>query len=147
MKIGVMQGRLSPPAEGFQECPVNWRREFDVLADLGLSHIDWVVTKNSFATNPFFFERLSKYSINAVCADNLVDRDILDEEYFKRNMVPICRSAIRNRIKNITIPLLEESDMLKDKDRERFIELLLPLVGLYEDLDFSFEAELEAKNF
>ena len=29
MKLGIIQGRLSEPAEGYQDCPANWRREFD----------------------------------------------------------------------------------------------------------------------
>ena len=40
MKIGIIQGRLSRPVEGFQECPVDWRREFDLLPEIGLNHIE-----------------------------------------------------------------------------------------------------------
>ena len=29
MKIGIIQGRLSPPNEGFQECPEDWKRELE----------------------------------------------------------------------------------------------------------------------
>jgi len=29
MKLGIIQGRLSPPVEGFQETPANWKKEFD----------------------------------------------------------------------------------------------------------------------
>ena len=51
MNIGVIQGRLSPPIEGFQECPVDWKREFDLLGRLGFTHIEWIVTKENFYTN------------------------------------------------------------------------------------------------
>ena len=34
MKLGIIQGRLSEPKEGFQECPVEWKREFDLLEEL-----------------------------------------------------------------------------------------------------------------
>ena len=44
MKIGIIQGRLSEPNEGFQECPINWKREFDLLPKLDLNHIEWIVT-------------------------------------------------------------------------------------------------------
>ena len=37
MNIGIIQGRLSPPIEGFQECPINWKREFNLLSGLGLN--------------------------------------------------------------------------------------------------------------
>ena len=55
MKVGIIQGRLSTPTEGFQECPKNWKREFDLLDELSLSHIDWIVTKNSFNNNYYSF--------------------------------------------------------------------------------------------
>ena len=142
MKIGIIQGRLSPPIEGFQECPENWKREFELLEKLGLSHVDWIVTKSSFNRNPVFFEDLNDYSINAICADNLVDECIFDD--LENGLMPICNAAIKNNIKNITIPLLEDSSVQDDKNRKAFIKLMLPIADLYGDLNFSFEAELEA---
>ena len=29
MKIGIIQGRLSKPDNGFQETPIDWNREFN----------------------------------------------------------------------------------------------------------------------
>ena len=40
MKLGIIQGRLSKPIEGFQDCPENWRNEFELLSDLNLNHIE-----------------------------------------------------------------------------------------------------------
>ena len=76
MKIGIIQGRLSPPTEGFQDTPKDWRREFDLLPKLGLNHIEWVVTKESFEDNPLFTEDISAYTnkVSAICADNLVNK-------------------------------------------------------------------------
>jgi len=141
--IGIIQGRLSPPIEGFQECPKDWQREFDLLDELNLSHIDWVVTKNSFNNNPIFFEDLSGCLINSICADNLVDECIFGE--LESNLAPICNAAIKNNVKNITIPLLEDSSVEDEKNRNIFIESMLPIADLYSDLNFSFEAELEAE--
>ena len=118
MKIGIIQGRLSPPVEGFQECPENWKREFELLEKLGLSHVDWIVTKSSFNRNPVFFEDLNDYSINAICADNLVDASIFGD--LESGLMPICNAAIKNNIKNITIPLLEDSSVQDDKNRKTF---------------------------
>ena len=143
MKIGIIQGSLSPPIEGFQECPENWKREFELLEKLGLSHVDWIVTKSSFNHNPVFLEDLNDYSINAICADNLVDASIFGD--LESGLMPICNAAIKNNIKNITIPLLEDSSVQDDKNRKTFIKLMLPIADLYRDLNFSFEAELEAE--
>ena len=61
MKIGIIQGRLSPPNEGFQECPEDWKREFNLLGALDLNHIEWIVTKETYDFNPIHTENLKKY--------------------------------------------------------------------------------------
>jgi L-ribulose-5-phosphate 3-epimerase len=144
MNIGIIQGRLSPPKKGFQECPENWLREFALLDALGLSHIDWIVTGKSFKSNPIFFDDVSGYSINSICADNLVNECVIFGE-LESNLVPICNAAVRNNIKNITIPLLEDSSVREERGRRIFIDLMLPIADMYKDLNFSFEAELEAE--
>ena len=121
MNIGIIQGRLSPPVEGFQDCPENWPREFALLDSLGLFHIDWIVTEKSFKNNPIFFENVNGYLINSICADNLVSERIFGE--LQSGLVPICNAAVRNNIKNITIPLLEDSNVQNDEDRKTFIKI------------------------
>ena len=48
MKIGIIQGRLSEPKEGFQDTPTDWKREFEDLKKNNLNHIEWIITKDSF---------------------------------------------------------------------------------------------------
>ena len=141
MKMGVIQGRLSRPTNGFQECPHDWQREFNLLHELGLTHVEWIITKNSFAANPFFTEDLGQYSIGAVCADNLVDDRIDDAEFLEDNLIPICDACVDNGLKNITVPLLEESDMFDDIKREQFIGTMIKIGSKYSMLNFSFEIE------
>jgi len=143
MKVGIIQGRLSPPLEGFQECPTNWKREFSHFSDLRLEHIEWIITKKSFLTNPFFNHDLTQYPIYSVCADNLVDERIDDIEFVEENLDPICRRAIKNNIKFVTIPLLEESSVVNDSKRRGFKEILKIFTKRYPKLNFSLEAELE----
>jgi len=145
MNIGIIQGRLSPPLEGFQECPRDWKSEFSRLPDLNLSHIEWIITKKSFHDNPFFDCELEQYPIYSVCADNLVDDRIDNFEFVDKNLDPICLAAIRNGVKFVTIPLLEESSVEDDNKRDRFKDILKTFVDRYPNLNFSIEAELEAK--
>ena len=141
MKIGIVQGRLSPPLNGFQECPVDWEREFRLLSDLKLDHIEWIITKQSFETNPIFSEDLFFYNISSICADNLIDKNIIDKEFLKKNLDPICKSATENGIPVITIPLLEESSMYNDLTRLEFIKHIKPYASKYPFITFSFEIE------
>jgi len=145
MKLGIIQGRLSKPTEGFQECPTNWKREFDVLNDLKLNHIEWIVTKKSFSNNPLFSEDLSGYPISSICADNLVDSGTIEYVYnikfLRKNLEPICDKATLNNISTITIPLLEESDITNDVRRGFFISEIRNYGLAYPHLTFSFEIE------
>ena len=145
MKIGIIQGRLSEPIEGFQECPKNWEREFKLLNKLKLNHIEWIITKESFNNNPIFTENLSNYPISSICADNLVDSNTTARYtnviFLKKNLKPICDVAVKNNIKCITIPLLEESSVLDDSRRSFFIEEISKYKEMYPNLIFSFEIE------
>ena len=144
MKIGIIQGRLSPPTEGFQECPSDWQREFNLLSQLNLNHIEWIVTKKSFNTNPVMIADVSKYPISSICADNLVDERITSKKYLYRNLIPICDAAVNNSIANVTIPLLEDSSMINDETRQVFCSLISEIIDRYQALNFLFEAELKA---
>jgi len=143
MRMGIIQGRLSRPDEGFQECPKNWRREFELLRALSMNHIEWIVTKDSFETNPIFSENVCEHPVQSICADNIVDERIVERAYFFDNMTPICLSAIKNNIKNVTIPLLEDSDVSEDSIRKQFCILVKELSTKFDSINFSIEAELD----
>ena len=149
MKIGIIQGRLSEPKEGFQECPRNFRREFDLLPELGLNHIEWIITKENFDTNPIFYQTeehsLKEYPISSVCADFMVDDDFCDSEYLEKFLKPTCEVAKHTGIKFITIPLLEKSKIKKDDKAKKFIEAFYPYTKEYKDINFLIEAELHQK--
>lgn len=145
MKIGIIQGRLSRPVEGFQECPANWQREFDLLPKIGLNHIEWIVTKKSFDINPIFTANVSDYSISSICADNLVDSRFVNKSYLHSNLIPLCDAAIKNNIDNITIPLLEDSSVEDNRIRQDFCELMVEIIDRYDSLNFLFEAELRVE--
>jgi|ETNvirnome_6_100_1030635.scaffolds.fasta_scaffold01283_4 hexulose-6-phosphate isomerase len=145
MKLGIIQGRLSAPTEGFQECPRLWQREFFHLLSLELDHIEWIITKNSFNTNPFFSYDLSGYPIHAVCADNLVDERIDNLNFMEENLDPICKAAVANDVEFVTIPLLESSSVVNADKRAAFKQVLTRFTTKYPGLKFSLEAELEAE--
>tara|TARA_R110001583_G_scaffold113252_1_gene263754 strand:+ start:7817 stop:8584 length:768 start_codon:yes stop_codon:yes gene_type:complete len=143
MKLGILQGRLSPPNGGFQEFPKNWKNEFKNLETMGLKHIDWLVTKNCLGdSNPLFHEDLSSLKIGSICADNLVDTRIATSTFLFTELHKICESAIKNNIGTITIPLLEQSELSDGDKRARFIDNMNELANnWFPTLIFSFEIE------
>jgi len=145
MKIGIIQGRLTEPKMGFQECPKNWKREFDLLKQLGLNHIEWIITRQHYNKNPFFDTPLKGLPISSVCADFLVDEHFLNKSYYKETFKNVCEKAEEDNIKFITIPLLEESSVVGADKRKKFIDIIAPYAEKYKNLNFSIEAELEAE--
>tara|TARA_R110002020_G_scaffold116549_2_gene267079 strand:+ start:764 stop:1528 length:765 start_codon:yes stop_codon:yes gene_type:complete len=145
MKIGIIQGRLSEPKEGFQECPVNWKREFELLPKLGLNHIEWIITSENFSNNPFFSEDLTEYPISSVCADFMVSDDFNDATYINEFLKITCEYAIKNKIKNVTIPLLENSSVENEEIADKFIDVFYPHITRFKNLNFLIEAELHHK--
>tara|TARA_R110000824_G_scaffold35575_1_gene111332 strand:+ start:1390 stop:2154 length:765 start_codon:yes stop_codon:yes gene_type:complete len=142
MKLGIIQGRLSEPKEGFQECPIDWKREFDLLSELGLTHIEWIITEKHFHSNPIFYNVISKYSISSVCADFMVSDKFCDSKYLMTHLEPLCLAAEDNNIKNITIPLLENSSVEEKDIRDKFMKVFYPYTKEHKNINFLIEAEL-----
>ncbi len=142
MDIGLVQGRLSPPIRGFQECPKDWKREFVLLRQIGLTHIEWVVTAKSFSDNPIFFGNHRKKPINSICADNVVSTLITDEGFLNHNLSPICSASRKNNINFVTIPLLEDSSVEEDEKLDKFCFVFKKICKKYPDINFSLETEI-----
>ena len=149
MRLGILQGRLSPPNGGFQEFPKDWKEEFELARELELNHIDWLVTKNcTQESNALFYGlpivRSNKLdiSIGSICADNLISKRIISPDFLFNNLQPICESAIKNGIDTITIPLLEDSDVSDVSFRKAFIDNMNNFaITYYPEMLFSFEIE------
>lgn len=81
LRVGVMQGRLSPrPAGKLQEFPwASYAAEFPIAARLGLHSIEWIFEAPRFEENPLWTEagreeireliRQSGVRVQSVCAD------------------------------------------------------------------------------
>ncbi len=142
MKIGIMQGRLLPPVDDkIQEFPKDWQQEFRKISEIGLNHIEFIVTKNSFSD----FKNLpllSQYSdrISAICCDNLVDENFKKFDFLRDQLVPICEKSISSNILNLNIPLLEQST-LNDSNFDEFSRNILEISSKYPVLNFNFEIE------
>lgn len=141
-RLGVIQGRLSPPVDNqIQEFPSeNWKEEFNYIDELNISYIEWIVTKKSYSL--LFDLDLKEYSkkISSICCDHIIDEQIKDKYFLKEYLVPICDFCMKNDIKNLTIPLLEQSSI----DQNNFDNIQKNFTDLaknYEKLNFYFEID------
>ncbi|HTY53456.1 MAG TPA: TIM barrel protein [Methanomicrobiales archaeon] len=89
-RIGIMQGRLSPPRDGrIQSFPVeSWEEEFPRAKEAGLDCIEWICEKETGALNPLSSDDgirkilglVSRWGVGArsICADYYMADLLLD---------------------------------------------------------------------
>lgn len=157
INLGIMQGRLTPPEQGNQDeffVGKNWKSEFEKIKKLEnitwfdssytvnqISHIEWVVTKSSFKSNPLFKNALNKYPIFAISAYNMMDKSFYKKEFMETNLKPILEAAKKNNIKNVNIPLREFSNIQNVEIRKEFIKNIKEYGKKYKGINFLFEFE------
>ncbi len=147
MKLGIVQGRLLEPVDNkIQEFPVkNWKKELNLLYQLDLIGVEWIINKNYFDKNPIFdhdFDYFEK--ITSVCLDNLITDEIHVNEYLEEVLDKVCSNE---KIVSINIPLLEESSMESKSKRYNFINKVNEYAELYQNKEFLFEAELDLEDY
>lgn len=141
-RLGIIQGRLLRPVDNqIQEFPTkNWEKEFELIDELDINFIEWIVTKKSF--DNLFNLNLKKYShkISSICCDHIIDSRILDKYFINKYLVPICDFCLINDVKNITIPLLEESS-LNESNFEKLKNNFTEIANDFNNLNFFFEID------
>ncbi len=135
-KIGIMQGRLSPPVDKrIQAFPVNfWEDEFEKASKIGFNCIEWVF--DTLSPNPILdkkeIRRIDKLSlefdvsINSLCADFFMEKKLfnLPENEISSNL-DILKILIENcnelEINIIEIPLVDSSSIKNELFEKEFI--------------------------
>ena len=138
INFGIVQGRLLKPVHGnVQEFPfVEWEREFGLMESAGVTHMEWTINKNYYRSNPFFYCDLSGLRISSVCLDNIIKEDFNDFSSMLNEVVERC---IEQGIERITLPFLDEANLLNDKRREHIKYVLNWFVD--KDIKFSLETD------
>ena len=166
IKLGVMQGRLSPPKGNLiQHFPSkNWINEFKVCQHLGLKSIEWVFENENYLENPIFdLEKLNQISdlikkfdikVNSVVADYFMQNKLFDEkkEDIQKN-VDVLKKLIINckkiGTKIIEIPLVDSSSIKNKNHINELRENLKEPLNLIEknNMYLSLETDLDPNNF
>jgi hypothetical protein len=143
MKIGILQGRLSGRVGGeMQEFPFNsWLSEFDVINDIGLYGIEWLITPNHNLNNPFFTVVELPKNILSVCVDTMVNQSFYKIDFMKNNLVPVLNRMSILGLNNVVIPLLEKSEVIDINIRSEFLKNFIPISENYPNINFCFEFE------
>lgn len=163
IKIGVMQGRLSPPIHNtIQAFPENsWENEFELARNIGLDSIEWVF--DTYEKNPIMNNQLekiknniSKYRIdvNSVCADYFMVNKLFNESDYNinKNLEVLQRLAVncsKVGIKIIEIPLVDISSLKSEQNKNELINNMEKILPKIQDLEIiiALETDLPPNQF
>lgn len=164
--IGIMQGRLSPPANGkIQAFPWDtWEQEFFQAKEIGFDLIDWVVDADNFYKNPLLTAHGAKsievlisktgVRIGAVCAHYFVECPLLrcsNSELKERldvlDLLIECLSNIG--IEYLEIPFLDNSAIKDEIELEQIIQVIKPRLdkAYQHGVTLAFETSLPPELF
>lgn len=165
-KLGIIQGRLSPPIDNqIQSFPVNsWNEEFALCKKLGLSCIEWIFEYKTMNDNPFYSElgiteirSLSKkydVKVNSLLADYFMEKKLFggntsEVEKSIEMLYFIIDQCKRCEISIIEIPLVDQSAIRTELDKKQFIENIeKPLEYANKNkITISLETSLPPKEF
>lgn len=143
MNLGIIQSRLSPVdfTKGYQYWPETWwDNEFRLAKLYGFNHIELIYddNPNNLLNTDEGVVRIFKESnknvvgIQAICADYFIKKPFWSEPTQSiKTLNKLMINGYRLGARNITIPLIEESSLYRQPDREKkFIENLKPCLDI-----------------
>lgn len=166
--MGIMQGRLTmPKGRGIQFFPFdNWENEFYTAQELHLDEIEFIFDYEEYEKNPLWtvegIEKIRELSqktgikINAVCFDYFMRRPFykytkdLSDEVMRENthiLSKVLDGMKQLGITLIEIPLVDNSSLQSDSEKEMFREWLIPIVQQHDWCKFGLETDLNPKGF
>ncbi len=162
MKIGIMQGRLSPmQGDRMQFSPVYWAEEFDLAQRLGFSSIEWLVDWDHWHSNPIFsplaHREIKKKLLQTNIRMNVLGCDVVMKcplfgakrgEGIRaltltvkalKMLVALCE--IKDPV--FCIPLLEGNAPKKETEIKETLQSLNLLFSAFQDSNIRFALEVE----
>lgn len=134
MKLGVMQGRLSPIInKKIQSFPWNnWVNEINTLKVLKFNYLEWTLDYPHLRKNPLFnlknFEKINNVNINSVTCDFFMQKPFF--KYKNNKTILSDFQFFLNKIKKtnisiIVIPLVDNSSIKNKKIEKKVITFFL----------------------
>ena len=163
-KLGVMQGRLSPPYHNkTQHFPHKiWQDEFYKAKELNLKSIQWVYEYENYHTNPLYLnpDIIKKTSItsgvkvNSVILDYFMEKKLFNENQSIANenfnhLDLIINQCIKANIKIIEIPFVDNSSLRQIDNKDLFNSNMRKILKNIENKNIflSFETDLDPQSF
>lgn len=139
MDIGYVQGRLLPmPANGYQAFPTaDWEKEFELAQARNLSHVEWVVDKDTVSSNPIIskpdkVEELTSgtgVSVASLCLDFVMSH----EDFSGFELFDYCLryvdSAAKLAVPFVLLPFVDSSSLVYNRFPASDAKSLISLIS------------------
>ena len=164
--IGIMQGRLLPKyKDKFQAHPVGyWDQEFNIVNNLGLDCIEFILDYDLFEMNPLMnskgIKKIRKVEdetgikVTSICADYFMKAPIHSNDFnVVDKSISVLEKLINNasqlNISDIIIPCVDQSSLKNKKDIDNFVNNIKTVLNTAEinDINICLETDLEPKVF
>lgn len=138
MKLGIMQGRLSPIYNGkIQKFPIHhWKSEFFIANALNLKLIEWTIDIENFEENPIVktkgiieiknLIKITGVNLQSITTDCFMQKPIWikNNENIIKKLSKIIDSCGKLKIKYIIFPLVDNSSLKDKKTEDRLVKIL-----------------------
>ena len=165
MKLGFMQGRLSPIYRNrIQAFPWNnWKKEFGVANSLGIEIMEWTIDSFKFHSNPIFskkgireiqlLKKKNKLKINSITVDYFMENPFWRSQNqnnikLQNDLVKLINSCAVLKIKFLIIPIVDNGSF-KNNNEEKFLVNYLNLIKktlFKKKVQIIFETDMAPKN-
>jgi L-ribulose-5-phosphate 3-epimerase len=159
MEIGIMQGRLVPPAGNqIQSFPrENWSDEFPRASQAGLSFIEWIYDVEGADVNPLatpagieLMRKLStehKVAVSSVCADYFIDQPLVRAEPSQRHersekLKWLLHQAARLPVAHVVLPFVDASSIRTEEDTTELLNILRAVLPTAEETNVELHLEM-----
>lgn len=168
-EIGMMQGRLTQPkGRGIQFFPFDyWEQEFEDAKKAGLSEIEFIFDYERYVENPLwtkegtnrlaYIQESTGVKVRAVCFDYFMRRPFFKWEKEERALIRKENTQIISNVLAglqrigatlIEIPLVDDSSLKNDEEKELFREWLLEIIeDAPAEILFGLETDLCPQDF
>ena len=164
-KIGIMQGRLSPPfEERFQAFPADsWRDEFHRASRAGLVSIEWIFETYNENSNPvktdegisemLDLSQKTGISVLSICADYYMQKPLIKNGNIENNsydhLLWLIERASNLSLFYIVLPFVDDSSLADDNDRAAVIVMLKKILPHAEkhNVELHLETDLQPDIF
>lgn len=163
MKIGIMQGRLSPKEpQLLQSFPWEyWEDEFERAKIIGYSFIEWLVDKPNWKNNPLLTVEgrngiralmdNTGVNVQTLCAHYFIDGEIISEnETLCTESIKVLNILIKAAadlgVSNIVLPFFDNATLIKEKNVDHLKKSLKDSIGVAAEYDVNIliESDLNA---